>query len=55
MSPNYNINIALNKGSNNEYLIRDKNSINIGRFSIEELDQSNKRCNIDLKFYREYD
>lgn len=55
MSPNYNINIALNKGSNNEYLIRDKNSINIGRFSIEELDKSNKRCNVDLKFYREYD
>lgn len=55
MSPNYNINIALNKGSNNEYLIRDKNSINIGRFSIEELDKNNKRCNVDLKFYREYD
>lgn len=55
MSPNYTVNIALNKGSNNEYLIRDKNSISIGRFSIEELDQSNKRCNVDLKFYREYD
>lgn len=55
MSPNYTVNIALNKGSNNEYLIRDKNSISIGRFSIEELDQSNKRCNVDLKFYRGYD
>lgn len=55
MSSNHNINIALNKGSKKEYLIKDKNSISIGRFSIEELDESNKRCTIDFKFYREND
>ncbi len=55
MSSNNNINISLNKGSTNEYLIKDKNNISIGRFSIEELDIINKRCTIDFKFYREND
>lgn len=55
MSSNNNINISLNKGSTNEYLIKDKNNISIGRFSIEELDITNKRCTIDFKFYREND
>lgn len=55
MSLNSNVNISLNKGSDREYIIRDKNNINIGRFHITELDQANRRCNLDLKFYREYD
>lgn len=54
MSPNHNVNIALNTGSKTEYLIRDKNNISIGRFSIVELNKSSRRCNINLNFYREY-
>lgn len=55
MSPNYTVNIFLNKGSSNEYIIRDKNNINIGRFSVEGLDKVSKKCNVDFKFYREHD
>ena len=55
MSPKHNINVALNTGSKTEYLIRDKNNISIGRFSIVELNKSSRRCNIDLKFYRAYE
>lgn len=55
MSLSNNVSIILNKGSHKEYIIKDKNNINIGRFEISELDQSNKRCNLNLKFYREYD
>ena len=55
MSPNYTVNISFNKGSSNEYIIRDKNNINIGRFSVEGLDKVSKKCNVDFKFYREHD
>lgn len=47
------INISLNTGSVSEYLIRDKNNINIGRFEIINLDKENRKCDIKLKFYRD--
>lgn len=47
------INIELIKGSLDDYIIKDKNKIVIGRFTIVELDKENKKCNINLKFYRE--
>ncbi|MBD7912524.1 MULTISPECIES: GNAT family protein [Clostridium] len=38
-----------------DYVIRDKNKINIGRFTIVDLDEENKKCSIKLKFYRNDD
>lgn len=45
--------IELAKGSLNDYIIKDKNNIFIGRFTIVELDKDNKKCNINLKFFKE--
>lgn len=53
MNENKEINIELVKGSLNDYIIKDKNNIFIGRFTIVELDKDNKRCNIKLKFFKE--
>lgn len=47
------VNIELIKGTLDDYIIKDKNNIVIGRFTITELDKENKKCNIKLKFYRE--
>ena len=47
------VNIELIKGTLDDYIIKDKNKIVIGRFTITELDKENKKCNIKLKFYRE--
>lgn len=52
MSQLYNITISKNQTDEKEYVIRDKNKINTGRFTILELDKENRRCNIRLKFYR---
>ncbi|ATD54012.1 GNAT family N-acetyltransferase [Clostridium chauvoei] len=46
------VNIDLVKGTLSDYIIRDKNRIVIGRFTILELDKDNKRCDVKLKFYR---
>ncbi|MDU1315348.1 MAG: GNAT family N-acetyltransferase [Clostridium septicum] len=46
------ISIDLVKGTFSDYIIRDKNSIVVGRFTILELDKDNKKCNVRLKFYR---
>lgn len=38
--------------NSNEYIIKDKDKINIGRFIITDLDEENKKCDIKFKFYR---
>ncbi|MCR4943345.1 MAG: GNAT family N-acetyltransferase [Clostridium sp.] len=38
-----------------DYIIRDKDSINIGVFSITNLDEENRNCSVKLNFYREND
>lgn len=53
MNENKEINIELVKGSLNDYKIKDRTNIFIGRFTIVELDKDNKRCNIKLKFFKE--
>ena len=47
------VNIELIKGTLDDYIIKDKDKIVIGRFTITELDKENKKCNLKLKFYRE--
>ncbi|MCQ2969145.1 MAG: GNAT family N-acetyltransferase [Clostridium sp.] len=41
------------KGALNDYVIKDKDKIVMGRFTICELDKENKRSTIRFKFYRE--
>ena len=53
MSEGKNVNIELVKGSLNDYIIKDRNNIFIGNFSIIELDKENKRCNLKLKFFKD--
>lgn len=45
--------IELVNGTLNDYVIKDKDKILIGRFTIIELDKDNKKCNVKFKFYRE--
>ena len=47
------VNIELIKGTLDDYIVKDKDKIVIGRFTITELDKENKKCNLKLKFYRE--
>ncbi len=47
------VRIELIKGTSNDYVIKDKDSIVAGRFTISELDKENKRCTVKFKFYRE--
>lgn len=49
------VTISVNPGNKMEYVIRDKDRINIGRFNIVDLDKINKKCDIKLKFYRNED
>lgn len=44
--------IILNIKETNDYIIKDKDEINIGTFTILQMDKENKKCNIHLKFYR---
>lgn len=53
MNENKGISIDLVKGTFSDYIIKDKNNIFIGRFTIVELDKDNKKCTVKLKFYRE--
>lgn len=46
------ITISKNQSSSTEYVIKDRNKINIGRFNIIDLDEENRKCNIKFKFYR---
>ena len=47
------VNIELIKGTLDDYIVKDKDKIVIGRFTITELDKQNKKCNLKLRFYRE--
>ena len=47
--------VSRNLNSETEYVIKDKDKINIGRFEIVDLDKQNKKCNVNLKFYRNDD
>ncbi len=47
------IGIELIKGTLDDYIVKDKDKIVIGRFTIMELDKENKKCNVKFKFYRE--
>lgn len=47
------VNIEPVKGAFNDYVIKDKDKIVAGRFTINELDKDNKRSTIRFKFYRE--
>lgn len=49
------VTISVNPSNKMEYVIRDKDRINIGRFNIVDLDKINKKCDIKLKFYRNED
>lgn len=55
MKSNSKVKIEVNKLDKTEYLIKDKDSITIGRFKIIEMDEVGKRCDIKLRFYREKD
>ena len=53
MSESKVISIDQSKGNINDYIIKDKDSILIGRFTITELDKESKKCNIRLKFFKD--
>lgn len=55
MEENKVINIELVKGSLSDYIIKDKNFIIIGRFTITDFDKDNKKYNVKFKFYRDSD
>ena len=46
------ISILKSPGNSNEYIIKDKDKINIGRFIIMDLNEENRKCDIKFKFYR---
>lgn len=54
MQLNVNVKIQADKLSQTKYLIKDMSDIIIGRFRTIELEDPSKTCDIDLKFYREY-
>ena len=47
------VKISVDKSSHQEYIIKDRNDIIIGRFNMLELNIPSKRCNVKLNFYRE--
>lgn len=52
MESNFMIKIEANKLSKNEYIIKDKDEIIVGRFYILELTDLSKKCDIKLNFYK---
>ena len=46
------ISILKSPGNSNEYIIKDKDKINIGRFIIMDLNEEHRKCDIKFKFYR---
>ncbi len=47
-------NVKIQVQSETEYLIKDKNDIIIGRLNILEMNENSRTCDINLRFYREY-
>ncbi|NFO34833.1 GNAT family N-acetyltransferase [Clostridium botulinum] len=52
MECNLKIKIEASKLSKNEYIIKDKSDITVGRFYIIELADTSKKCDIKLSFYK---
>lgn len=52
MKSDLKVKIFTDKSSEEEYIIKDSNDIIIGRFNMIELNNSTKRCDIKLNFYR---
>lgn len=46
------VSILKSPSNSNEYIIKDKDKINIGRFIIMDLNEENRKCDIKFKFYR---
>ena len=46
------VSILKSPSNSDEYIIKDKDKINIGRFIITDLDEDNRKCDIKFKFYR---
>lgn len=55
MESDLSVKIQSDKSSETEYLIKDKSDIIVGRFITSEVNNKSKTCDINLKFYREYD
>ncbi len=53
MNSDLNIKIENDKINENEYLIKDIHNIVLGRFQITEFNESKRRCNIELSYYKE--
>lgn len=49
------VSISKITGKEDEYIVKDRNGINIGRFLILQLDEINKKCDLNFKFYRKND
>ena len=49
------VTITKKADSDKDYVIKDKDKIIIGRFSMNSLDEENKNCSVKLNFYREND
>lgn len=47
-------NVKIQVQSKTEYLIKDKNDIVIGRLNILGMNENSRTCDINLRFYREY-
>lgn len=48
------VKIEADKTNESEYLIKDLHNIILGRFNILDIDNEKKRCDINLRYYKEY-
>ena len=53
MNSELDIKIENDKSNENEYLIKDIHNIVLGRFNVKEINESKRRCSIDLSYYKE--
>ena len=49
------VTITKKADSDKDYVIKDKDKIIIGRFSMNNLDEENRNCSVKLNFYRDND
>lgn len=49
------VTITKKADSDRDYVIKDKDKIIIGRFSMNSLDEENRNCSVKLNFYRDND
>lgn len=55
MNSNLIVKIEADKSNESEYLIKDLHNIVLGRFNIISIDNIKKRCDIELKYYKQYE